>query len=110
MNYIGITGHRGSGKTSVGYLLGNILDCLKGENTKEDIKKLYPEWCSIIKEHNNAIYDCCLDNVYFDEFGDMPKAFVASLLSVDMNILNNDTILDNNIASQYKFKVNVNKY
>ena len=40
MNYIGITGHRGSGKTSVGYLLGNILDCLKGDYSKEDIKKL----------------------------------------------------------------------
>jgi hypothetical protein len=105
MNYIGITGHRGSGKTSVGYLLGNILDCLKGDITKEEIKNLYPEWCATIKENNNAIYDCCLNNVYFDEFGDMPKAFVASLLSIDMNILNNDTLKDKMFVNMKNFKL-----
>lgn len=105
MQFIGITGHRGSGKTSVGYLLGNILDCLKRDYSKDEIEDLYPTWCATIKENNNAIYDCCLDNVYFDEFGDMPKAFVASLLSVDMNILNNDTLKDKMFVNMKDFKL-----
>ena len=105
MNYIGITGHRGSGKTSIGYLLGNILDCIKGKYTKEDIKNLYPTWCEIIKKNNNVIYDCGLDYVYFDEFGEMPKSFVAQLLSIDMSILDNDVMKDKMYVNMKDFKL-----
>ena len=40
MKYIGITGHRGSGKTSTAYLLGNILDCLRSGCSRESIKQV----------------------------------------------------------------------
>lgn len=105
MNYIGITGHRGSGKTSVGYLLGNTLDCIKGDYSKEDIKNLYPTWCEIIEKNNNAIYDCGLDHVYFDEFGEMPKSFVAQLLSIDMSVLDNDVMKDTMYVNMKDFKL-----
>ena len=105
MNYIGITGHRGSGKTSVAYLLGNMLELIKCDYSKSDLKSYYEEWCETIKNDQNVIYDCCLDNVYFDEFGDMPKAFVASLLSIDMNILNNDTLKDKMFVNMKDFKL-----
>ena len=105
MKYIGITGHRGSGKTSTAYLLGNILDCLKHDHSKVAIKMYYADWCETIKNDQNVIYDCCLNNVYFDEFGDMPKAFVASLLSIDMNILNNDTLKDKMFVNMKDFKL-----
>ena len=107
MNYIGITGHRGSGKTSIGYLLGHIRDCIKGKYTKEDIKKLYLTWCETIKKNNNAIYDCGLDHVYFDEFGEMPKSFVAQLLSIDMSVLDNDVMKDKMYVNMKDFKLYV---
>ena len=61
MFYIGITGHRGAGKTAIAYLLGNTLECLKRNNTFEDIQVVFNEKCSIIRANNNAIYDCDMD-------------------------------------------------
>lgn len=105
MKYIGITGHRGSGKTSVAYLLGNILDCLKCGCSRESIKLYYEDMCSKIKNNQNAIYDCALDYIYFDEFGEMPKSFVAQLLSIDMSVLDNDTMKDNMYVNLSNFRL-----
>ena len=105
MKYIGITGHRGSGKTSTAYLLGNILDCLKHGHSKEVIKMCYTDWCGKIKNNQNAIYDCALDYIYFDEFGEMPKSFVAQLLSIDMSVLDNDTMKDTMYVNLSDFKL-----
>lgn len=105
MKYIGITGHRGSGKTSTAYLLGNILDCLKHGHSKEAIRMYYTDWCSKIKNNQNAIYDCALDYIYFDEFGEMPKSFVAQLLSIDMSVLDNDTMKDTMYVNLSDFKL-----
>ena len=106
MKYIGITGHRGSGKTSVGYLIGNILDNLENNISKENIYIKYHDWCEgLIKNNNSVIYDCQLYHVYFDEFGDMPKSFVASLLSIDMSVLNNDILKDRMYVNMKDFKL-----
>ena len=105
MNYIGITGHRGSGKTSVAYLLGNMLELIKYDYSKSDLKSYYKEWCETIKNDQNVIYDCCLNNVYFDEFGDMPKSFVAQLLSIDMSVLDNDVMKDKMYVNMKDFKL-----
>lgn len=105
MKYIGITGHRGSGKTSIAYLLGNILDCLKCGCSRESIKLYYVDMCSKIKNNQNAIYDCALDYIYFDEFGEMPKSFVAQLLSIDMSVLDNDTMKDNMYVNLLDFRL-----
>ena len=102
---IGITGHRGSGKTSIGYLLGNILNSIRRHYTKEEIFEDYKEWCTTIKQNNNAIYDCCLDYIYFDEFGEMPKSFVAQLLGIDMSVLDNDTLKDTMYVNMSNFKL-----
>lgn len=108
MKYIGITGHRGSGKTSVAYLLGNILDHLKNGYNEDEIKNLYQDWCETIKNNQNAIYDCALDYIYFDEFGEMPKSFVAQLLSIDMSVLDNDTLKDTMYVNMKDFKLYAN--
>ena len=102
---IGITGHRGSGKTSIGYLLGNILNSIRRHHTKEEIFEDYKTWCTTIKQNNNAIYDCCLDYIYFDEFGEMPKSFVAQLLGIDMSVLDNDTLKDTMYVNMSNFKL-----
>ena len=105
MKYIGITGHRGSGKTSVGYLMGNTINAiLKGHN-QDEIKELFNTWCDDIKRTKNAIYDCTLDYVYFDSFGEMPKAFVAQLLSIDMSILDSEIMRDNMYVNMRDFRL-----
>jgi hypothetical protein len=105
MNYIGITGHRGSGKTSVGYLLGNTINAICKGSIKEDIEVMFNDWCNAIKSDENAIYDCPLYYVYFDEFGEMPKSFVAQLLSIDMSVLDNDTLKDTMYVNMKDFKL-----
>jgi hypothetical protein len=102
---IGITGHRGSGKTSIGYLLGNILNSISRRHTKEEIFEDYKNWCVTIKQNNNAMYDCCLDYIYFDEFGEMPKSFVAQLLAIDISVLDNDTLKDTMYVNMGNFKL-----
>lgn len=105
MQFIGITGHRGSGKTSVGYLLGNMLNAICKGHEMEDIETEFRHWCDTIKCNENAIYDCPLYYVYFDEFGEMPKSFVAQLLSIDMSILDNDTLKDTMYVNMSNFKL-----
>jgi hypothetical protein len=105
MQFIGITGHRGSGKTSVGYLLGNTLNAIRKGSEKEDIEIMFNDWCYTIKANENAIYDCPLYYVYFDEFGEMPKSFVAQLLSIDMSVLDNDTLKDTMYVNMKDFKL-----
>lgn len=105
MKYIGITGHRGSGKTSVAYLLGNVLEELKRNRSKDDIYTSFIVWCKIIKENCNAIYDCVHNYVYFDEFGDFPKSFVAQLLGIDISILDDDKSKDIFYVNMKTFKV-----
>ena len=105
MQFIGITGHRGSGKTSVGYLLGNMLNAIRKGSEKEDIEIMFKDWCNTIKANENAIYDCPLYYVYFDEFGEMPKSFVAQLLSIDMTVLDNDTMKDTMYVNMKDFKL-----
>jgi hypothetical protein len=94
MKYIGITGHRGSGKNTTAYLLGNILERLRRGQSKEMIELVYPEWCEEIKKDCNAIYDSRLYFVYFDEFGEIPKSMVSQLLGIDMGMLDNDFMKD----------------
>lgn len=105
MQYIGITGHRGSGKTSVAYLLGNMLELIKMGYNECVLKEHFIVWCETIKANQNAIYDCALNNVYFDEFGEMPKSFVAQLLSIDMSVLDNDTLKDKMYVSLKDFRL-----
>ena len=103
MKIIGITGHRGSGKTTIAYLLGNILESIKCGDTKDETMVLFENWYNTIKQNNNAIYDCSLNHVYFDEFGEIPKSFVAQLLSIDMSLLDNDVMKDNMYVNMSNF-------
>ena len=105
MQFIGITGHRGSGKTSIGYLLGHVINAIKRGLSKEEIKNEFTTWCDTIKNDENAIYDCSLYYVYFDELGEMPKSFVAQLLSIDMSVLDNDVLKDNMYVNMKNFKL-----
>lgn len=105
MKYIGITGHRGSGKNTTAYLLGNILERMRRGQSKESIEVLFPKWCETIRKDNNAIYDTSLYYVYFDEFGELPKSMVSQLLGIDMGILDNDFMKDHMYVNLKDFTI-----
>jgi hypothetical protein len=105
MKYIGITGHRGSGKTSIAYLLGNLLENLRLNLSKEQCQTQYNRCCKLIQENNHIIYDCGHNYVYFDEFGETPKYMVATLLGIDMSVLDNDILKDTMYVNLKDFKL-----
>ena len=90
MNYIGIKGHRGAGKKTIAYLLGNTINYLI--EGKEDVSfdDAFNKWCDDIMSDENVIQDVSLTNVYFDSFGDTPKVLVGLLLGCDTSYLYDD--------------------
>ena len=79
MNYIGIRGHRGAGKKTVAYLLGETLNYIlqkkKGDkilNYEEEFKELFKNWCNSIKNNEEII-----DNVDLEKY--TSKTLVTAL-------------------------------
>lgn len=109
MKYIGITGHRGSGKTTVAYLLGNVLERIRRNDTKEEINTLFNKLCLTLRQDTNAIYTCPLYYVYFDEFGDAPKSLISQIIGVDMSVLDSDDMKDNLYINLKDFSTHTGK-
>ena len=109
MKYIGITGHRGSGKTAVAYLLGNVLERIRRNDTKEEINALFNKLCETLRQDNNAIYSCPLYYVYFDEFGDAPKSLISQIIGVDMQVLDSDDSKDSLYINLKDFSIHTDK-
>ena len=108
MNYIGITGHRGSGKISIAYLIGNIIEGLRRNNDIQTIKNRYKECCESLRKDNYIIYNDPLFYVYFEEFGMQPKYFISQLLGTDLQVLNDDYMKDTLYVNLKDFTLNSN--
>lgn len=110
MNYIGIRGHRGAGKKTVAYLLGETLNYIlqkkKGDkilNYEEEFKELFKNWCNSIKNNEEIIDNVDLEKVYFENFGDGPKTFVYMLLGCDSKYVYDDYCKDHMIINLKDF-------
>lgn len=104
MKYIGITGHRGAGKNSIAYLLGNTLQILchgHSERTLESelYDKMYSHWCDQLMKSENCINNTSLDHVYFDSFSDSIKVFIRLILGCPEEYVYED---------KYKYSIVVN--
>ena len=84
MKYIGVKGHRGSGKKTVAYLLGQTIEYLVEHSNQimsiEEFRECFKLWCKDICENEDIIYSAELKHVYFDSFGDAPRLFVSMLI------------------------------
>lgn len=84
MNYIGVRGHRGAGKSSIAFLLGNVIDFISTGHEKlldsELFDTMYRAWCKQLLSSPNCINECPLHNVYFESFSDSIKTFIRLLL------------------------------
>lgn len=107
MNYIGIRGHRGAGKSSIAWLLGNTIDFIKGGNEglldSEIFEHVYGNWCSQIILNPNIINETSIQHVYLDSFSDSIKTFVQLLLGCPEEYLKEDLYKDSIVINLRDF-------
>ena len=94
--YIGIRGHRGSGKISISYLIANTLEYLMDFNEfGSDFTALYNSWCNeLMKDEQEAIYNIDTPHVYLESFGDLPKMLTEMLTSIPHEYIYSDYYKD----------------
>ena len=103
MNYIGIRGHRGSGKTTVAYLLGNTINEMLKGNYCGDINKLYRSWCDDVVSNESIIHDICLDRIYFESFSDTLKMMIRLFLGCPQEFFYSDYYKDHVVINLRDF-------
>ena len=109
--YIGIRGHRGSGKNTISYLLGQTINfILTSTRLGEDQRKilyqsLYPQWCEeFINDESTTLSS---RYVYLDSFGDTPKMLVNMLTNIPVEYIYSDYYKDHCIINIGTFEINV---
>lgn len=107
MKYIGIRGHRGAGKTTISYLLGNTIDYLIKNKDESDIDELYRTWCDDIIKDEKIIHECGLDYVYFDSFSDTLKLWVKLLIGCPSDYMYDDYYKDHMIINIKDFSYKI---
>jgi hypothetical protein len=103
MNYIGVRGHRGAGKSSIAYLLGNTIEFIEQGNgsivDKEWFGVMYNKWCDQIMTNQNCINETAHTKVYFESFSDSIKTFIRLLLGCPEDYLYDDKYKDTIIVN-----------
>ena len=110
MNYIGIRGHRGAGKSTIAYLLGNTINELlrqQKDSYDEPISELYQTWCDEIVNNENIIHDVCLDKIYFESFSDTIKIMIKMFLGCPQEFLYSDYHKDHVVINLRDFTYKV---
>ena len=114
MKYIGIRGHRGAGKKSVTYLLGNTIEYLimkekNQNNIKTSFDDAYNTWVQHIMDDESIYYTTALKYVYFDSFGDTLKIFVHLLTGIPTDYIYNDYYKDHTVINLKDFTYKTHK-
>lgn len=88
--YIGIRGHRGAGKKTISYLLGNAIETIL-KKTDWDAK-----WPHLIEdvESDNFEKNLNLNHVHFDSFADTLFVMIHTLLNIPMDWMTDDFMKD----------------
>ena len=95
MKYIGVRGHRGSGKQTIAYLLANTLEYLIQKKDLTVFKEKFSEWCQYIIDDSEIIQNTDCDHVIMEGFGDNPKILVYMLTGIPLDYMRNDFYKDN---------------
>ena len=99
MHYIGVSGHRGAGKSSIAYLIGRTLELICQGHSKlidndEYYNSFYSEWCEELMISENCINETNLNYIYFESFSDSIKTFIRLLLGCPEEYLYEDKYKD----------------
>ena len=107
MKYVGIRGHRGAGKTTISYLLGNTINYLVKHPEEELSDDLYRIWCDDIIKDEKIIHECGLDYVYFESFSDILKLWVKLLLGCPTDYMYDDYYKDHMVINLKDFSYKI---
>lgn len=100
---LGIYGHKGAGKTTIGWLISRYIEeLLKGNDVSET---QYKEWCDEIKENPNIPYEYHFKKVYTTEFREGVLFFISILLCTDIANLANKKWSNNHWVEMSKTKI-----
>lgn len=109
--YIGIRGHRGAGKNTISYLLGQTINLvLSSSKLTEDQRRglfnsLYDQWCKDFIDNEDM--QVSLRYVYFDSFGDTPKMLVSLLTNIPTEYIYSDYYKDHCIINLENFSYQI---
>lgn len=104
MNYIGICGHRGAGKNSISYLLGNIIEYLiVYKDIYKDFDNKYKCWCDELMKDSNVVYKSGTNHVYYESFADGLKLLLTLLTNIPQDYFYDDYFKDNLIINLKDF-------
>ena len=106
MKYIGIRGHRGAGKSTISYLLGNTINFLL-KKSEDNFDELYRTWCDDIIKDEKIIHECSLDYVYFDSFSDTLKFWVRLLIGCPDDYIYDDYYKDHTVINLKDFSYKI---
>lgn len=106
MRYIGVRGHKGSGKKSISYLLGNTIEYIltHDEVNNDEYSGLFTNWCDELMNTEDVIYSADLTRVYFDSFSDTLFTLLSLMLNVPVDKLHTDYYKDHMIVNIKDFK------
>lgn len=104
MKYIGIRGHRGAGKSSIAFLLGQSIELiLTGDESYLDSEwydQFYKDWCENLMVNPNYIYEHQTNTfIYYESFSDNIKTFIRMLLGCPEEYLMDDSYKDTIIVN-----------
>lgn len=103
INYIGVRGHRGAGKSSISYLLAITIDNIlnKGAeflNTNE-FDSIFKYHCDKLINEPNSPFEYSSNRIYLDSFSDSIKTHIQLLLGCPTEYLYIDEYKDNIIVN-----------
>ena len=107
MKYIGIRGHRGAGKSTVAYLLGNTIQYLLDHGDEHPIEQFTREfeaWCKDFREDETCISRMDLDRVIIEGFGDTPRMLLSMLTGIPYSDMWNDDKKDHLVINLKNFE------
>lgn len=101
--YIGIRGHRGSGKNTISYLLGTAIDYLMTHKSWDNFTPTYENAVRRIMLDEDIFSDHNLKYIYFEAFSDEPKILLSQLIGIKPSSLYNDWLKDSMIVNLKDF-------
>lgn len=91
--YIGIRGHRGAGKNTIGYLLGTAIEFYLQHESWDGFDEVYAKAVNkVIVEGAEALPEYDFKRVYLESFADTAKVTLAQILGIPTDWMYNDWI------------------
>lgn len=104
--YIGIRGHRGAGKNTISYLIGNAIAYYEDKKSWDGFEDWYKESVDEVLADD---LKCPADNIYLESFFDTANVMVSYMIGVPIEYLYEDWTKDSIIVDLKTFDIHMCK-